>query len=46
MSKACSVQKKIADGRTDRQTSEVVDMPPMKLDYAMHFHTVSKYDKQ
>ena len=25
--------------------AEVVDMPPMKLNYAMHSHTVSEYDK-
>ena len=30
---------------TWRQTSEIVDMSSMKLNYAMHFHTVSEYEK-
>ena len=29
----------------DGQTSEVVDMPSMKLNYAIHSHTVSECDK-
>ena len=39
--KASTMQRE----HTWRQTSEVVDMPPMKLNYAMHFHTVSEYDE-
>ena len=28
---------------TWKQTSKIVDMPSMKLNYTIHFHNVSKY---
>ena len=30
---------------TWKQTSKIVDMPSMKLNYAIHSHTVSEYDR-
>ena len=33
------------DRQTDGLTSKIVDMPLMKLNYTIHFHTVSEYDK-
>ena len=39
--KASTMQRE----HTWRQTSKVVDMPSMKLNYAIHSHTVSEYDR-
>ena len=43
------IRKKTNGGKYENfcygQTSEVVDMPSMKLNHAIHSHTVSEYDR-